>query len=116
MAFENVKNNFGEIKENTEKYISTNVAYIRLWGFKVTAKAASAFLTLTLVVLFATISLLFMSIAAAYAIGSQLNSVSLGFLIIGGIYLITTLIAFFFRKSLVEQPVLKKLSEIFFND
>ena len=116
MAFENVKSNFSEIKDNTEKYLSTNVAYIRLWGFKVTAKAASAFLTLILVTLFATISLLFISISAAYAIGDKIDSISLGFLIIGGVYLVITLIAFFFRKSLVEQPVLKKLSEIFFND
>ena len=60
--------------------------------------------------------LLFCSIAAAFAIGKSLDSYALGFLIVGGIYLIATGLLFFIKKKTVEGPILEKFSEIFFND
>jgi hypothetical protein len=40
----------------------------------------------------------------------------LGFLIIGGIYLLITSLLFLIKDKIVEGPILEKFSEIFFND
>jgi hypothetical protein len=60
--------------------------------------------------------LLFCSFALAYAIGDHLDSYPLGFLVVGGIYLLATGLLFLVRDKIVEGPLLEKFSEIFFND
>ncbi|MTG96542.1 MULTISPECIES: hypothetical protein [Myroides] len=116
MAFDEVKSEMTNIKENSEEFIKSTLDYYRLWGFKVSVKAGSIFMTLILVSLFSTLALLFISLFAAYAIGEAFNSTSTGFLIVGSFYILVSIIAYSFRKSLVERPLIKKLSEILFND
>jgi hypothetical protein len=60
--------------------------------------------------------LLFCSVAGAFAIGRALDSYSLGFLIVAGIYLVFTVLLFLIKDKIVEGPILEKFSEIFFND
>jgi len=60
--------------------------------------------------------LLFLSIAAAIAIGDVLVSNTLGFLCVAGIYLAIALLLFLVKDKIIEGPILKKFSEIFFND
>lgn len=116
MAYKDIKRDFDDIKENSEEFFHSSLQYYRLLGFKIGAKAGSAFMTLILLALFLMMTLLFLSLSAAFAIGSALESTPLGFLIVGGGYILVTLIAYFCRKSIVEKPVIKKLSEIIFND
>ncbi len=116
MAFEEIKDNLDDIKVDSEEFLRSSMNYYRLWGFKVTAKAGSIFMTLLLVGLLIMIALLFFSLSAAFAIGESLESKPLGFLIVGAAYLLVTLIAYLCRKQLVERPLIKKLSEIIFND
>jgi hypothetical protein len=60
--------------------------------------------------------LLFCSIAGAFAIGSYLENNALGFLIVGGIYVVATGFLFLVKDKIIEGPILEKFSEIFFND
>lgn len=116
MAFEEIKNDLGEIKENSEDFINSSLDYYRLWGFKVSAKAGTIFMTLIFMSLFLMMALLFLSLYAAFAIGECLTNRPAGFLIVGAFYLLITFLAYLFRKPLVEKPLIKKLSEIIFND
>jgi len=50
------------------------------------------------------------------AIGQSLESYPLGFLIIGGIYLVVTSLLFLIKDKVIEGPILEKFSEIFFNE
>jgi hypothetical protein len=47
-------------------------------------------------------------------IGDHLDSYPLGFLVVGGIYLLATGLLFLVRDKIVEGPLLEKFSEIFF--
>ena len=116
MAFEELKENTEEIQEQIHNYIKTNVSYYKLWGFKVAMKSTTMILKFTLIFLCFSMVLLFCSIAGAMAIGKYLDSYPLGFLIIGGIYLLITSLLFLIKDKIVEGPILEKFSEIFFND
>ncbi|HLF50981.1 competence protein [Flavobacterium sp.] len=116
MAFEELKENTENIQEQAQAYIESNLAYYKLWGFKVAMKSTTMIFKFALIVLCFLMVLLFCSIAAAFSIGKALDSYPTGFLIIGGIYLIITLLLFLIKDKIVEGPILEKFSEIFFND
>jgi hypothetical protein len=116
MAFEELEQNTDNIRTETHAYIESNLAYYKLKSFKVAMKSTTLILKITLMVLFLLMVLLFCSIAGAFAIGTYLGSNALGFLSVGGIYLLFTLLVFLFKDKIIEGPILEKFSEIFFND
>ncbi|MBB1139417.1 hypothetical protein [Myroides sp. WP-1] len=116
MAFQEIKNNINEIKEHSEQYINSSMNYFRLWGLKITAKTAIIFMTVFAVGIFFLLSLLFISLFAAIAIGEQIQSRSLGFLYVGLFYLLISILVFTLRKYIVDRPLIKKLSEAIFSE
>lgn len=116
MAFEELKENTQAIQENAKAFVESNVAYYKLWGFKVAMKSTTLILKFALIAMCLMIVMLFVSIAGAFAIGKLLDSYALGFIIIAGIYLILALLLFLVKDKIVEGPILEKFSEIFFND
>jgi len=116
MAFEELKEHTENIQDQAQAYIESNVAYYKLWGFKVAMKSTTLILKFTLILLCFSMVLLFCSVAGAFALGSYLQSYALGFLIVGGIYLIFTGLLFLIKDKIVEGSILEKFSEIFFND
>jgi cytochrome c biogenesis protein CcdA len=116
MAFEELKENTEHIQEQMQSFLESNVAYYKLWGFKVAMKSTTMILKLTLIFVCFGMVLLFCSIAGALAIGKYMDDYSMGFLIVGGIYLVLTGLLFTIRDKFFEGSVLEKFSEIFFND
>lgn len=116
MAFEELKENTENIQEQMQSFLESNVAYYKLRGFKVAMKLTTMILKFTLIFLCFGMVLLFCSIAGALTIGKSLDNYALGFLIVGGIYLVTTGLLFTIRGKFFEGSVLEKFSEIFFND
>ncbi len=116
MAFEEIKENTENIQDQAQAYIESNLAYYKLWGFKVAMKSTTMILKFTLILLCFLMVLLFCSIAGAFAIGKSLDSYPLGFLIVGGIYFVLSLLLFLIKDKIVEGTILEKFSEIFFND
>ena len=116
MAFEELKENTELIQENAKAFIETNIAYYKLWGFKVAMKSTTLILKFFLIAICLMIVLLFVSVAGAFAVGKLLDSYALGFLIVAGVYLILALLLFLVKDKIVEGPILEKFSEIFFND
>jgi hypothetical protein len=116
MAFEEIREHAENIQEHTKTYVETNIAYYKLKGFKLAMKSTTMIFKFVLIFMCFLMVLLFCSIAAAFAIGLYLNSYTFGFLIVGGIYLLTTGLLFLIKDKIVEGPILEKFSEIFFND
>lgn len=116
MAFEELKENTNLIQEEAKAYAESTIQYYKLWGFKVAMKSIKGMVKAILVFFSLMMVLLFGSIAAAFAIGDALNSIWLGFLIIAGAYLILVIILVFARFKFIERQILRKSSDIFFND
>jgi hypothetical protein len=116
MALEELKDNVEDIQENAKAYVESSIAYYKLWGFKVAMKSTTLILKFALIAICMMIVLLFMSVAAALAIGDLFDSYVVGFLIVAGIYFVLALLLFMIKDKIVEGPILEKFSEIFFND
>ena len=52
------------------------------------------------------LTLILLSIAAGFWLGSIWDSYAIGFLAIGGVYFLMALVIFFFKKQLITVPVL----------
>lgn len=116
MAFEDLKEHTDIIQEQAKVYFESNLAYYKLWGFKVAMKSTTLIFKFVLIALCLAMVLVFASVALAFAISAALESYALGFLAVGGIYFIATILLFFIKDKMVEGPILEKFSEIFFND
>jgi len=113
---EEIKYNFSEIKSEAKSFLDTNLDYYQLLGFKITSRALGLIFKIFVITLFLSIAVMFLSIAGALAIGRALESYTQGFLIVGGIYILFAVIIYVCRKALIDIPILKKFSDIFFND
>jgi len=116
MAPENLKENVEDLKGNVKGFIDSNIAYYKLWFFKVAMKSTTMLIKLLVIAFFATLVLVFLSVAAAIAIGYALDNFAYGFLIVGGFYIILSLIVYNIKDKIVEGPILEKFSEFFFNE
>jgi len=116
MAFDKIKENSEDIQNQAQAYLEKSISYYKLWGFKVAMKSTTMILKFTLILLCFSMVLLFGSVAVALAIGNYFGSYALGFISVAGLYLITTFFLFLIKEKVIEGPILKKFSEIFFND
>jgi len=116
MAFEEIKQEMDDVQIESKAYLDSSFEYYKLWGFKVAMKSAVTIAKVVVIGLFLLMMILFLSIAAAIAIGEWLDSLLYGFLCVAGIYLLLTLFVVFISDKVVTKPLLEKFSEIFFND
>ena len=116
MPFQHLKENAEDIQDNLKNLVDSNVAYYKLWLFKVLMKSTTLLLKVVIMVLLFTLFLLFGSVALALYFGELLHSNILGFLSVGGIYIVLLLIVFFMKDKIVEGRVLEKVSKVFFNE
>ncbi len=115
MAFEEVKENLSEAEATARSYIESSREFYKLKGFRVLMKGVMVFVKIASVGIMLMMALLFLSISAAFWIGTELEKTSYGFLIVGGFYLFVGLLIYIFRHSL-RKPLLKKFSEFYFDE
>jgi hypothetical protein len=116
MAFDKIKENTDNIQEQAQIYFEKSASYYKLWGFKVAMKSTTMILKFTLILLCFSMVLLFGSVALALAIGVYFDNYAIGFAVVAGFYLLSTLLLFLVKEKVIEGPILEKFSEIFFND
>ena len=116
MAFEEIKENTEDLKHQAKILLDTNVQYYKLLGVKIVAKTATTSLKGIVMLILGLKILLFLSIALAMGLGYWLDNFAYGFLIVSGIYLVITLIAFKVIDKVIEKSVIEKISSKIFKD
>lgn len=113
MAFEEIKENAEDLKQEAKRLIEANLQYYKLWGFKILMKSTTTMLKIFLLAVMLTIVTVFFSIAAALGIGYWLDNFAYGFLIIGLVYLILAIVVYYAQDKIVEGAMLSRFSKIF---
>ena len=115
MAFEDIKEQFAEAEENAKSYVSNSIDFYRLKSFKSMMQGITMGAKVILIGSMVAMALLFLSISAAFWIGNALDSSALGFLLVGGFYVLIGIFIFVLRHRL-EKPLLEKFSKFYFDE
>ena len=97
-----------------QKYLDNSKEFLRLQVFKMTMHMVTAVGKSVMVGILAVLALFFFSVAAAWSLGVWLENIALGFLILGGFYLIVTLIGYRLRNRL-DKYMLSHFSRKYFD-
>ena len=114
MPFEEFKNDLMGIKTDVRSYIEHSDEYYRLKIFKVLSKNVTGLLKFILIGVSSIFALLFVSFAACLWLSELMSSYFIGFIIVGGCYILIAILLYLFREQL-NKPVLKKLSKYYFD-
>lgn len=98
-----------------EKFAKTSHQYFKLKVFQQLTFSISMIAKLIAIGSFAFIGLIFGAVAGAIALGNVLNSIALGYLMVGVLFILIALIIYLKRSS-INKVVLEKLGSKFFSE
>ncbi len=104
------------LRENLQKYLETRVSYYGVIAFEKAVRLLTTFIGNSVIIGAFLIALMYLSGAAALYIGSLLESYELGMLIVGGFFLLLTIILRVFRGRIFGPFIISALAEVFFKD
>ena len=107
--------NFKDIPQHVKDYVQTKVDYYKTIVAEKGSEAAAYVAAGALWAVCGIFFLLFGLIAAALAIGSALDSMALGFLIVAGIFLLIIIITALLFKPLFKKPIEKAVISSIYN-
>ncbi|TXE19954.1 hypothetical protein ES692_01460 [Psychroserpens burtonensis] len=113
-VFESLNETTDRATDTAEKYVKTSKEYFKLKVFQ------QLTLTLSLVTKFAVVggliafSVIFTAVAGAIAIGEYLGNMSLGYLIIGAIFLLLSFIVYLLRSH-INSKIISSMANKFFD-
>ena len=101
-------------KDVGEKYLKTSFNYYKLKIFQQLSISISLVFKIFAIGALVLLGIIFLAISLAILIGESLDNYIIGFLWVGFIFLVISLILYLFRKHL-NNLIIKKLSKNFFN-
>lgn len=102
------------IKKDVLAYIEVKLDLIRLHTVENLSRIFSNVATAAITGYLLFLSIIFLSFAAAFYIGSLLHSNETGFLCVGGFYIFLLVLFLLLRKRIVERPIVKAMMKLFF--
>mgnify|MGYP006142570997 CR=1 FL=1 len=116
MSIFNISKHINTVADDAKKYLDSSIEFYKLDLFKKSMSGAVSLVNLLVTGSIFMIFILFVSVGLAIIIGESLGSVSYGYFIMGGFYLLVFLLYRTFGKPLITKIVLTKYSKIFFHD
>lgn len=101
------------INESLHAYASAQSDWVKAELIEKTARLGQFFLARMAVVLIGTIAVLFISAGAAIWLGGLLESISAGFLVIGGVLLVLATLVGVARKFIFGRRLIRRQAKIF---
>lgn len=100
-----ITENVEAILKDAGRYVEVKTELIKLKASDKAADAGSAIGASVIVLAVLSAGLLLMSVGAAFWLGKLLGEVYYGFFIVGGVYLLATLILYVFREDIIRTPL-----------
>lgn len=107
-----LSDHFDNLSQDTSDVLKKSIAYYKLDLFKKVALSLVSGGQFILKVGILVLVLFFVSLGFAFLIGNRLGSVSYGFFIMGGFYVLLLIIISLFGKKMLEKPVFSFLNKI----
>lgn len=111
---EDILQNVGETIEFANQYLQREIALLKLDGAEKVAKSTSAIITLGVIGFLVGMVFIMLSLAIGFWLGDIMNSYAQAFFVITAVYAFLAFIVYFFRKTLVADPVLAIILKIFY--
>jgi len=115
MAFEEIKEQIYHVEEGVRSYVKDGLDIYKLQSFRSMMKGITMATKVLIIGGIVSITLLFLSLRAAFWFGTMLGNMAEGFLIVGGFYVPMGIILFLLRSK-IEKPLLKKFSKFYFDE
>lgn len=112
----NAERIFTDFKENFSAYAGLKLRLLKLMAIEKTAGILAVFSHGFILLLFIFFTVLFFFIALGFYLGQLLDNLALGFLIVGGIYLLLTLVLVWARSSVQMMLINKTIQALSAND
>jgi ABC-type glycerol-3-phosphate transport system permease component len=112
-----VQQEFKKIEETVshfKQYVDTKITKTKLDAAAKTSDVITYVVVGMLVTVIFFLFVIFVSDAAAYAIGNYFGKSWLGFLLVGGFYFLAGLLIWFSRERLLRIPIMNAIIERFF--
>lgn len=112
--FESINNATDSATEIGEKYLDDTKEYFRLKIFQQLTISISMIAKALIIGGLLFIGLIFLSVAAALAIGKWIDNVALGYVVVAVFFLIVGGIVYF-QRAIINKRIIAKMSPKFFN-
>lgn len=116
MAFEKLSNSIHELNHSIQAFVQSNSEYYKLRAFKQGMKGATSLVRFLVLGFLLSIAGIMLSFAFAIVISEAIGVPSSGYFIVGGFYILVSILIYIFGKEPIEKLVLRKFSRIMFND
>tara|TARA_R110000850_G_scaffold179221_1_gene305014 strand:+ start:870 stop:1316 length:447 start_codon:yes stop_codon:yes gene_type:complete len=116
MAFSSLKESLHQVTDRIEDYSASMAEYYKLRLFKSTMKGAVSLVNLLVYGSLFLFVFLFLSIGAAFWLGTFFEHVYVGFLLIGAFYGIILIFMFIFGRKIIERNMLHKFSGLLYDE
>ncbi len=98
----------------SEDYIKSSEKYFKLKFFEQYSLTLSLLVKLAIITAFLFMAIMFLCFSAAIALGTLFNNLALGYLTIGVVFILLTILVFSLRRK-IDNKVIQSLSNNFFS-
>ncbi len=111
-----IKDGAGALKKDIEEIAVTHVKYYKLWLFRFIVRLLTNIFWGVLFAVSFFFAFVFIAVAGALVLSDYLDSMPLGFLIVGIVFILVVFLIYVLARKYVNRLWLRKLSEIYFQE
>lgn len=114
--FQELTDNLNKVVERIEDYGLSTAEYYKLRLFKSAMKGSISLVNLLVFGSLSLFVMLFLSVGAAFWLGTFFEDAYVGFLLVGGFYGVLLILMFIFGRKLIERGLLHKFSDLLYDE
>ena len=105
-----------EFVSHVKEYVNNRVAAVKLQTAEKVSAVLSNIIAIAVVAATMFVFVIFLSMAAAFALSDQFGELYSGFLVVGMIWLIIAIIIWISREKILRMPIMNKMLHQMFKD